>query len=684
MTSPARYHVLLIGIDDYRVRSLSGCVNDIDAVQELLLGPRMGLPSDSIRRLASPRPERARLPGQAPADPGGRAAEQPATLANVRDALASLASERVAPSDRVFIYYAGHGARLTLQHSSARLYHREALVMTDHDPARPDSGMLFDYELNRALRKIAERTSSVALVLDCCHAAGATRSSGELRSPEAVALAEPAARCLDSDPVVKVPDPDPASLDTLDASSRMSAAVSDCQVVAACLGHERANEESEPGGARHGLLTRAFLAALAEVPDPTLHDLTWGRIWQRLSAAVSQRNPVQHPRMAGSAGRAVFAGPPVDRDPGIPVSGAGPRFQIAAGTLANITEDAVLAIYGDRPPYFPPVGSAEDRRTRVGLVRVDRAELATATAVTEGPAFELPPDARGRMIATGKAFRLRCTVIPSHLGVESQLRTSPLLEVVSPDASPDVRLEHSRGRWFLTDGMYSTQPDRPILFSLRPEELDRARRVMEHYRLYSLPVRMAARMADLRGQLDLRVRIHRENRATPANIVQSENSQQIAATVFDTCVLRVRAQVCFEVRNHSSQRLRVTLVNSAASGRVQFLGDEIIDAGSLHVFFANATLDQPFEMMLPPGLDHGLDRLIAIGRTAYDHDLDYLRVDRTFAEVAHGATRVMRSGPTVTDGGGRPVDDGVRDEPAAPPPIEQWTTDQVIIETRRW
>ena len=55
------YHVLLIGIDAYPpgYNSLSGCVNDIDAIERLLLDPPgVGLPPDQIRitRLAAPRP----------------------------------------------------------------------------------------------------------------------------------------------------------------------------------------------------------------------------------------------------------------------------------------------------------------------------------------------------------------------------------------------------------------------------------------------------------------------------------------------------------------------------------------------------------------------------------------------------------------------------------------------------
>lgn len=660
---PATYHVLLIGVDAYQTRPLGGCVNDIDAVQQVLVD-RMGIPGNCIRRLASPRP------GHTGGPPRAAVAEQPATLANLRGALAELATPQVARTDRVFIYYAGHGARVPVRVAAGRTHHREALVMADHDPAQPASGMLFDYEVDEALRAISERTSSVTLVLDCCHAGGATRRSAELLPPEVLASTDPVARYLDLDAMAAVPDPRSAPPDADVLAHPLMAAADHCHVIAACLGHERANEERGPDGVRHGLLTRAFLAAIEGVADAALPALTWGQIWQQICAEVSQRNPAQHPRMAGNAGRAVFSGPPIDHDPGLPVRQVGNAFQIAAGTLANITKDAVLAIYGDQPRYFSPLDSPEDRNERIGLVRVKTAGRATATAIVEGRAFELPADARGRLVAAGESGRLRCAVIPPHPELEAQLRESPLLEVVSPAEGPDVRLELSRGRWFVTDNLYSMQPDRPMLFALHPNELDCARRVLEHYCAYSLPLRMAARLTDLPGSLDLRVRIPPDPRATPANVMPGANSQHIAATTSDTYVLRVGARVCFEVRNHSPYRLRVTLVNSAASGKVQFLGDRIIDASTFHTFYAN-TSEAAFEMVLPPRIDHGLDRLIAIGRTEASYDLGYLRVDRTFADAVN-----------VTRSAGRPFNVGPRERPASPP-IEQWTVAQAIIETHR-
>ena len=67
--APESYHVLLIGIDAYPKKPLYGCVNDIDAVQKLLL-ERAKVAKERILRLASPRENAAHAPPGALPRPG--------------------------------------------------------------------------------------------------------------------------------------------------------------------------------------------------------------------------------------------------------------------------------------------------------------------------------------------------------------------------------------------------------------------------------------------------------------------------------------------------------------------------------------------------------------------------------------------------------------------------------------
>jgi hypothetical protein len=651
----ANYHVLLVGVDAYTSRPLGGCVNDIDAMQRVLLGPRMRLAPDRIRRLASPRPGETHET---------TIAEQPATLDNLRGALAELSSERVAPGDRVFIYYAGHGARVEGSGPGGQWFHREALVPVDCDEQANEPRLLYDFELNELLRKILARTRSVAVVLDCCHAAGATRSAlaPDDWRPRFLELPRGGPRGG------SLPDPRRGAPPVVERRERLAVSVEDCHVVSACLAHERAQEGSGPDGVRNGLFTRALLAALDAAADVELSAVTWGRIWHALYAGVQQRNPGQHVSMIGNAGREVFGGLPKDGDAGIPVSRSKAGYRIAAGTLAGITPGATLAIYGERPRRFPQLGSNEDREARTGLLEVTAAERATAVATAIGRPFELPPGARARPVAAGEHERLRCAMIPRDPTVESWLARSRLLELVKDPVQAEVRLEHRDGWWFVTDSMHGVGRDAPVLFALKPAELDCARDVLEHYYRYARPLQVAARATDLPGSLTLRVLRCPERKLSAAE-AQAGALPEVPSRAERSYLVSSGTQVCFQVENHSAERLRITLLNSAGSGKVQLLGDEIVDAGATHVFWADGALGEPFHMTPPDWADRCIDRLVAIGRTAVEHDLRYLEADQTFLEVvqvrrgAGGATGVVRRPPSL---------------------LEHWTAIQVIVETRRW
>ena len=64
----------------------------------------------------------------------------------------ALARNRKA-TDRVFIYYSGHGSRAAFKRRDGSTFHREALVPVDvHDD--PADRLLYDHELNRFLGEL--------------------------------------------------------------------------------------------------------------------------------------------------------------------------------------------------------------------------------------------------------------------------------------------------------------------------------------------------------------------------------------------------------------------------------------------------------------------------------------------------------------------------------------------------
>jgi Caspase domain len=660
----ASFHALLIGVDDYPVQALSGCVNDIDAVQRLLLESVPGITTDSIRRLVSPR---------AGTRHDTTVNEDPADFAHIRAALAELASDKVGDTHRVFIYYSGHGKQVPVT-ASGYTFQREALVPVDFLRKNGQYEWLYDYEINEALRKITKRTRRVTLILDCCHAAGSFRDGEPPGS---------ATRSLDQIELAAVPDPgaargaatgESATRGQDDDAAWLGRGIEACHVVSACLEHESARETTQDN-LRHGLLTRAFTTALRGIPEPERSTLPWGRIWSAMRADVVRGNPYQTPRMEGNAGRLVFSGPPVDGDPGIPV-GRGPAagtYRIEAGAMAEITTGTELAIYGPEPSYFPELGSVDDLRVRLGVVRVTDARLDSADASAVNAAFDIPPDARGRVVKPGGL--LRCSVRPANEEIASSVEGSQLIELVGPDVPAPVRLEQHGDRWLLIDDQHGNGDDAPILFALGSDELFCARAVLEHYHAYSLPVRMATRGAaeGLPDALELRL-LSCPDEISP----EQAQAAKLDAVAMDKGIYQtvVRAPVCVYVRNRSKIRLSVTPFDASASGEVQPLGDAVIDPGQGHRFWARGVLGRPFKMTLEPGVPRARDRLVVIGRTSTASTLDYLRNDKTFAKVVDECR--ARHGRGMDDGGEEAGRDILAGNTAAT--VERWTAAQSVIE----
>lgn len=644
----ATFHALLIGIDDYPGHPLKGCVNDIDAVHGVLVG-RMGIPESQIRCLVSPLATAARTP---------IAGEQEASAANIVDALAELATTAVDRGHRVFIYYSGHGKRVDVKAEDGTIFYREALVPADF--ASPNSkGFLFDFEVNERLHAIAQRTTSVTVVLDCCHSAGATRAND---------AAESTTRTLDlgDDAVGPIDDPGAAdrALGDDERAPGVAAGVDDCHVVSACLANQFAREDTY-SGARHGLLTHAFLAALEAAGDADLHTITWARIWETMHATMTGLQAAQSPMMTGHPGRAVFGGAPVDGDHGIRVVRDGDLYHIGVGTLGDVTPSAELAIYGELPRSFPPLGSAEDLDAQRGVVRVTLATEASALATAVAP-FPWPTGARARLIKLGDAARLRYAVTPGH--PEVQIANSPLLERVDSLEAAAVCLEYSdRDRcWRLTDDEHPLVPGprHPLapggaaLCELQPDELDLARSVLEHYYAYSRPLRMARRATPQRtGDLQLSV-LACQDPAVVARAAQGVRPPE-AARRDGRYTLASGDKVCFRVRNTGPDPMRVTLFDVAASGRVQKLGDEIIEARTEHLFWDPNKLGLPISMGPARGKPCGIDRLVAIGRTDATIELEYLRVNSRFSDLIdarRGKPSGLRDAGDDNGGSGAPLD----------------------------
>jgi hypothetical protein len=662
------YHVLLIGIDQYPpgYNSLSGCVSDIDAIEDLLLGtPGIGIPRERIQitRLAAPREgyhstssflEQTRWPDKT----------------NVVTALKMLAAASGA-SDRVLIYYSGHGDEIRPRQGTVW---REALV--PHDNRQIE--YLFDVEVNLLIGAIAEKTSDLTVILDCCHSAGATRDMEEVRPESALRFLRHGARQIDS--------PDLTALDIEDATvpgrplanlSRnphtVAAAGSVAElppwylrrdgleagmlrspapnylVVAACQADERAGEGVYPSGTRrHGVLTYSLLNLLKNKDADQRARLRWADIWSDLLARTAERNvqlrqSVQHPRLIGRSERKIFGGPWEEMDPGYRViKNANGTYQVNAGTLMGITVGAEIAVYGSEPRFFPALDADLPKDQSKGRLKVIEAARAYVTAAPVGAPFDLPDGVRGRLIKPGKSERLQVSWKPESASLPALIEESPLLTVILADRSDaDVEvIARPSGDWIIGTAV------EPIVARVPAGAVRALRAGLEHCYRSTAALRFARNCSDPQVSNCLDVRILDCNRADFAAMMPEELSDPDLPEAFkdDDGIYRLSSgyRFCFRVTNSSRHKLYITVLNVSAGGLVEYLSDTTLRAGASQPVWLDDNAGAVFVASvgeLPddlPGVDRPptvTDRVLVVGATRPDVDLHYLTVSKRIQEV---------------------------------------------------
>jgi Caspase domain len=647
MESP-NYRAVLIGIDDYSHKPLRGCVNDIDQI-ERILRDRLKVPSERITRFAAPSPG---------AGPRKHSPSLKPTCDEIRKFLNRLAGE-VEPDDLVFLYYSGHGSQVMTK-LNRRWIAREALVPMDYwngdEPQR--HRLLYDFELNDLLARIAKRAGDLTVVLDCCHSASATRGEEQDRFMEIREVQDLSSQA----------PPGGEEASTRDASSLVPAAAVH-MLVAACKASERAYEvEPDDSKPQQGAFSRALVQILEATKKP-LADLRWWDIWSLLVDRVSSFNSLQHPELGGRGERRLFGGPWARRDLGYLVSKDGKRFQIAAGTLTGLSEGAEVAVYGAAPDLFPALGSKADHEARIGLLRVEQAERSSCTAVPVNGNLKLPPEARGRLVKPGEADRLTISLEPSDPGLAARLRACDI-DILPPGSSEaEAHIRREGKLLHLGDEIYGDGRDPLVSFPAAEPGLAEA--VLGHYARYRQVLRLHQRcVGDLTGALKIKLL---DCRNMPKLALKSSQSPRLPQFPIDPkWGYKIREGEAFAIRidnQTEDDNLHVFVLNCAGSGRVEYLGHAEIPARSIHVLWCDQILGNPFYPAVGAADRKEIfDRLVAVGTTLPDQDLSYLKIDEPFAKV------IQRH--RDRDRGQEAKDTLAHSEQA---PIEKWTAEMVTL-----
>jgi hypothetical protein len=630
MSGPT-YHVLVVGIDAYPGRAtLGGCVNDADAFEAFLID-RVGVPPEAIVKLTAPGAGAPR-PHRSPR----AAAEGVADRASLEAALRALGSEAVGEGDRVFVIYSGHGAQVR---DPASPVYREALVPVDF----AESGVLYDRTVSELIQAILARTADLTVILDCCHAAGATRG------PEDAPVTRVRYLLIEDG----VPPPPPlaagaglgrglvAGIGTVDPRHLL---------VAACEAGESALEAPLPdaAGARRGVLTFTLLEVLGEVDAGRLATLRWGEVWTEVRSRVARRSAGQHPWLIGRPERRVCGGPfsPADAGYGVTQETAGFRivYRLAGGARTGLTVGALVAVYGPTPDRFPPLGSAEDVAARLGVLVVTEAGPSTAVAAPQDDAVELPPGARGRLIRPGPADRLGVVLDPPDAALAGSLEAGGLFVVVpAGDPRAEVRVRREGGAIVVGDDV--VPGGEAVLFRILDGDLSALERALFHYARYNLTLRLQRRCLDLPGALEVTL-LDCSDAAAIAADPQAPALPPLPGGGEGPWRARAGQAFALQIRNTAGVLLHATALDCRADGRVELLGKAItLPPGAATVVWRGDALGAPFVAELPPAREAAGDRVVVVATTAPGIDLPFLVVEETFAAVLGDAHRDLRPLP---------------------------------------
>ena len=294
-------HALLIGIDKYLknklpdgsyYRDLSGCVRDINHVEQFLL-TTLRVPRENIIKLT------------ASSNGSSKPAEPPKVWPTYENMVAGFVelTKRAKPGDQVYIHYSGHGGRaLSLIRDYKPNGLDEAIVPTNI--GNSEARYLRDIEMVKLLKTMTDQKLLVTAVFDSCHSEGMTRGPDtHIRGISSVDTTERETTSI----VANVDELLAAWRDTKSETRSLNAtpwvpAHEGMVVLSACGPSEYAYEYAFDGKESNGALTYWFLNSLGELGL----GLTYKQLHDRVAAKVHSQFQNQMPHLEGDGDRLVL------------------------------------------------------------------------------------------------------------------------------------------------------------------------------------------------------------------------------------------------------------------------------------------------------------------------------------------------------------------------------------------
>ncbi|KYC40800.1 peptidase C14 caspase catalytic subunit p20 [Scytonema hofmannii PCC 7110] len=432
-----KIYALLAGIDKYhpesRVNNLSGCVNDIEAIEEYLQ-----------KRIATEKKWELVENSEVPWKLTNELATRQAIIDGFQKHLSQATSE-----DVVLFYYAGHGSfepapeAFRIKDSDRQI---ETLVCYD---SRTTQGRdLADKELSYLIEQVAKNNPHILIVLDCCHSGTATRD------PKVVERQTSAdGRVRDLKEFIFTEEWLKRRLSENYEPPRHVA-------IAACRSHQTAKEHRGEDGKRRGAFSYFFTQALQR----THGSLSYADLLQDINALILSKVNDQSPQieaLAEDLGQTFLGGAVGDRLNYFTLTyntQVYSNWVINGGALHGIrpvTEgETVLAIF----PQETPLEQLSDISLSIGQAVVTEV-LTEVSKIEFNSITEIDPEAPYRAVVISVPVpQLKVNFVGDAQGIELARRSlttvnegEPSLFIKEAEQSEDANyeLEAHQGQYWI-------------------------------------------------------------------------------------------------------------------------------------------------------------------------------------------------------------------------------------------
>lgn len=463
------FHALLIGINHYLpnelpsglyYKSLLGCVQDVNRMEAFLRRDLL-IPPESITRLTSSAPVSG---AELPPEPQS----QWPTYKNIVNAFKRLA-DVAQPGDQVFIHYSGHGGRALTTEDFKEIKGQDGIdeVLVPMDLGDSEGKYLRDTELHFLIEDMVQKKLYVTLVLDSCHAGGATRG---LLDPDLGGVGVRGAGVIDTfkrptESLVATPKElleswqGGVSHGTRNANlaSGWLLEPKGYVLIAACRANEYANEIVFEGHEKNGALSYWLVDSLKQIGP----DFTYAMLQTRLLAKVHGQFAAQSPQLQGEGQRVVFNVTERPQPRSVPVmlvDGDGPIL-INAGLAQGVEQGTQFGIY--------PTNEADltNNEKRIAIVEVTESGPVNSEAriVDQAPSTTIEAGCQAVRLDAGKMrLRGRVRVVTREGQSEASVRAlkavedaleaaSGFADVATKSETPDYLLTIEQDEYIICD-----------------------------------------------------------------------------------------------------------------------------------------------------------------------------------------------------------------------------------------